>query len=994
MRYPAWLPFLLLAWQEFSTGQKALNYPEPAQRPPMDATVAIPPEAYVWADSVMATLTPDERVAQLFMVAAYSNKDARHEQATEDLVRRWGVGGLIFFQGTPGKQAALTNRYQKAAKVKLLIAGDYEWGLSMRLDSCPRFPWQMTLGAVQEDSLIFHVGAEMARQLKRLGVNVSFSPVLDVNNNPRNPIINARSFGEDRVQVMRKGLALAAGLQKNGVMACGKHFPGHGDTDKDSHKELPSILHPLERLDSVELFPFRAAVARGLQSVMVAHLYVPVLDSTKHLATSLSHQTVTGLLRRALGFQGLVFTDALNMSGVSKYFPPGQVEVLALKAGVDILLMPENVPLALEKIREAIQKGTLQSAELDARCRKVLAYKYVLGLNRWKPVDLKGLREDLWNPSFHLIQRKVVAASLTLLKNENELLPLGGYDTLRPVLVTVGAQEDEVFSRTLNFYLPFKIHRLPENPDSQQLKAAEEVVREGNLLVLSWHKAVNNPWKVQKIPDWLPSFTTKLARRVPTVAVVFANPYSLSAFPETIQVHGLLAAYQDIPEAQELAAQALFGALPVRGRLPVTASPFLRCGAGLDVVARPVLRFGIPEEAGFSSKALQKVDEIAQEGMTARAYPGCVVLAARHGLVFFYKAFGNTMYSGGEPVKKEDLYDLASVTKITATLPLCMMLYDQGRLNLKAVVGDYLAESRGSRVASLKIEDLLTHQAGLKAWVPFYQKTLRPGGKLREDFYSHTPDALHTLQVAEGIYVKPSIVDSVFQWIFETPVNTGQGYVYSDLGLYLMARICERLLGGRLDSLSSKLIFRKLGAYTTTYNPRLRFPVERIVPTAVDSSFRKQLLRGWVHDEGAALCGGVAGHAGVFSNAVDLAKVMQMYLNQGRYGTEVFFSPATVQEFTRCRFCKQGNRRALGFDRKEPGSKGPPCECVSLASYGHTGFTGTMAWMDPENGLLFIFLSNRIHPSPHNKILIDKNIRARIQQVFYDAMGKMMPDMD
>lgn len=994
MRLLGFIGFLLFSWLEFSVGQKAPAFTGDPPVIPMDARVPVPPQAYAWADSVMATLLPEERIAQLFMVAAYSNKDRKHVQATEELVRRYGVGGLIFFQGGPGRQASLTNTYQKAAKVKLFIAGDYEWGLSMRLDSCPRFPWQMTLGAIEDDSLIFKIGAEMARQLRRIGVNISFSPVLDVNNNPRNPIINARSFGEERANVLRKGLALAAGLQKNGVMACGKHFPGHGDTDKDSHKELPAILHPLERLDSVELYPFRGAIARGLQSVMVAHLYVPVLDSTRHLATSLSHQTVTGLLRRGLGFQGLVFTDALNMSGVSKYFPPGKVEALALRAGVDVLLMPEDVPLALEKIKGAIQEGQLTQEELDARCRRILVQKYLLGLHRWQPVPVKGIYEDLWSPSFHLINRKAVTASLTLLANRDNLLPLRGYDTLKPAILSIGAMDNELFSRYFNYYMPAQVIRVPDNPDTGTLKAAERTLQDYNLVVVTVHKSNQSPWKSYKIAESVPPFMERLSRRKPVVAVVFANPYSLAAFSSDLPISGLLMAYQDSPEAQDLAAQALFGAIPLKGHLPVSVGSRLKAGAGIRLASLPVLRFGLPEEAGIQSSALSRADAIAEEGIKARAYPGCVVLAARNGLVFYHKAFGTTTYTSGQSVSPDAIYDIASVTKITATLPLCIMLYDQGRLSLSASLSEYLPETRGTSVGDLRVEDILTHQAGLKAWIPFYQKTLDARGRPRPEYYSRRQDAVHSLQVAENMWVINSIVDSVYHWICQTPVQKNQGYVYSDLGLYLMAWVCERLMGQRLDSLADRHIFKPVGAAATGFNPRLRFLPERLVPTAADSSFRHQLLLGFVHDEGAALCGGVAGHAGVFSNALDLAKVMQIYLNGGSYGSRTFFSPATVQEFTRCRFCKHGNRRALGFDRRDPNGKGPPCDCVSLASYGHTGFTGTMAWMDPENGLLFIFLSNRIHPAPSNKTIQDKNIRARIQQVFYDAMGVGRPDMD
>lgn len=940
-----------------------------------------------WVDSVFNSLSADERLAQLYMLPAYSNKGAKAENEVLEQVKTLQPGGLIFFQGTPVKQAELTNAYQKVAKLPMLIAGDYEWGLAMRLDGVPKYPWQMTLGALRNDKLVTELAAIMAKEFKRIGVNVSFSPSLDVNNNPKNPIIGSRSFGDSRENVARLGAAFAKGLEENGVLACGKHFPGHGDTDKDSHKALPVIPFSRERLDSLEVYPFRK-MAKSIGSVMVAHLFIPAFDSTPNLPSSLSHNIITKLLREELGFEGLVFTDAMNMKGLSSGYGKGVADVRALKAGVDILLMPGDMALGMEKIKEALSLGELQQADLDEKCRRVLRAKYRVGLNKYKPVDLKNIEKDLFSTESNLINRKIAREAVTVLTNEQDILPLKGIERNKLAVLTLGEDSGETFANTLNLYAPVEKFSLPEGFTDADASKMLERLKGYDPVIISIHKSDKNPWKSFKITDAEKSLVTQASQRHKVILNVLASPYSLLGFPKVSSVSALVLSYQNNPFFAEQSAQVIFGAADAKGMLPVTLSSALPAGYGLFTQGNVRLGYVVPEELGIDSRKLVKVREIAEEGIKIGAYPGCVVLAAKDGKVFYNEAFGKHTYTGNQPVKNSDIFDIASISKITSTLPAVMQMYDAGALDLKGRYGKYVTLVEGTNKENLKIEDILTHQAGLTPWIPFYLKTLNTQKQLDTTFYSTTPVEGKKTQVADNMYIMDSYRDSMFIKMFaSTPKNVGK-YVYSDLSFYFLQMLVERWADIGLDVYAQKNFYTPLGATTLGFNPMKRFPRERILPTENDTVWRKQLIHGYVHDQGAAMMGGVAGHAGVFSNANDLAKIMQMYLNKGTYGGERYIEEKTVEEFTKCRFCINGNRRGLGFDRPEVSGKGTPCDCVSLLSYGHTGFTGTMAWMDPENGLLYIFLSNRVYPDAENRLLMSKDIRGRIQQVFYDAIGK------
>lgn len=970
--------------------------PQPARPDGLPRRSGQPPfltQSPLWADSVLSTLSLDERIAQLMMVAAYSNKDAKHEAEIEALIRERNIGGLIFFQGGPARQAKLTNRYQSAAKTPILIGMDLEWGLGMRLDSTMKFPHQMALGAVQDEAPITEMGEEIARQMRRLGVHVSFSPVVDVNNNPANPVINDRSFGEDRENVARKGIAYMRGLQQGGVIATAKHFPGHGDVDSDSHLTLPMIAHSRMRLDSLELYPFQRLVEEGLSAMMVAHLEVPALDSSKGLPSTLSRPIVSDLLSRELGFQGLVFTDALNMKGVANADKPGEIELRALLAGNDVLLFPQDPVKAIARIRKAVDDKELDPLVIDHKCLKLLRAKQWAGLDHVEHVKAEGIAEDLNTEQAEALRRKLYAGAITVLADHKELLPLRDLHKGRIASLVIGDTLNNAFQRSLSRYADVKLLRCDKALKKDSLMALLRSLEGCDRVIVSIHRT---SWRVKSdfgVPETAMDIVREIAARKPTVLTLFANPYRLTRAYGAHHLASIVVAYEENDDTQDLAAQAIFGAIGADGRLPVTASSFYQCGDGRTL--SPIGRMGYapPEAMGVRTIDLAAIDRIVQEGIAAKAYPGAQVLVAVEGEVIWNKAYGHLSYDGLQRVRTDDLYDLASITKVASTTLALMKLVDEGRVDLDQSVGHYLTEMEGEHPAHarMKLRDILTHQAGLKPFVPFQNKLMKDG-RLKTGVASDTASATHGVRVAEGLFIRNEYRDSLLNWVLDTPLEKKGEYVYSDMGYYLLQEMIERITGIALDRYVQEEFYRPLGATTLTYRPHERFAHARIAPTEDDKLFRQRVIRGDVHDPGAAIKGGVAGHAGLFGCANDLAKVMQMLANGGTYGGRRYLSDRVVNEFTKCQFCAPngtGNRRGLGWDKPvRDGKGGPTCECVSYASFGHTGFTGTMAWADPEQKVVYIFLSNRVHPSAATNKLVELGIRTKVQEAVHGAVAE------
>ncbi len=932
-----------------------------------------------WVDSIYAQMNFEEKVGQLFMVAAYSNKDSVHVNYIDKLIKENKIGGLIFFQGGPGRQANLTNRFQAKSKVPLFIGIDAEWGLSMRLDSTYKYPWNTTLGAIRDLKLIEEVGKNMAQEAKRIGAQFNFAPVIDINTNPKNPIIGNRSFGEDKMNVTDHAVALMQGIQSQGVFCTGKHFPGHGDTALDSHYALPLVSFSKDRIEKVELYPYKRMFDEGLVSVMVAHLNIPSLEPRENYPTSVSYNVVTDLLQNELGFEGLIFTDALNMKAASKFLKPGDIDLEAFLAGNDILLFAENVPLAVQKISEAYQKGLITDDRIAKSVKKILHYKFKAGLNHYKSIDTKNLSNDLNTTFKDALQYQLYEHATTVLKNKGNILPIKNLDQ-KIAYVKLGDDTNSSFVTTLKKYTEV-IEVSDTNLDSLEVK-----LKEYKTVIVGYHKS-DKAWKKHDFSDIELVWLQDIAKKNNVILDAFTKPYSLSSIPNFDDFEGVVMSYQNSDISQIVAAELLFGAIEPQGKLPVSINEEFKDGFGLITEKLNRLGFTAPENVGMSPKVLSQIDVLAKKAIDGKMAPGIQVLVARRGKVIFQKSYGYQTYEPITKVQNSDLYDMASVTKMVSTLPNVMQLFEQGKVNVDSKLGDMLPMLKGSNKYDISFKNLLSHYAGLQAWIPFYKTTLNADKSPSDKYYSLNSKEGFTTRVAENLYLRNDYQDSIMKQIVDSKLLEKKEYKYSDFTFILLKEYLEKTTGKTLDVLSSENFYKSLGMNNTTYNPLHKFDKSIIAPTELDTYFRHTLVQGYVHDMAAAMQGGVAGHAGIFSNAMDIAKMMQMYLQKGNYGNIQYFKPSTFDIFNTCYFCTEGNRRGLGFDKPQLGKEGPTCGCVSKSSFGHTGFTGTMAWADPDTEIVYIFLSNRTFPDSNVENKLSKeNIREDIQKVIQEAI--------
>lgn len=908
------------------------------------------------------------------------------------------------FQGGPVRQAQLTNRLQAVSKVPLLIAMDAEWGIAMRLDSTVRYPYQMTLGAIQgKDSLLYQMGANLARQARRLGMQVNFAPSVDVNNNPNNPVINFRSFGENKYEVARKALAYMRGMQDNRLLTSLKHFPGHGDTGTDSHYDLPLIGKSRAQLDSLELYPFRQLINAGASGVMIAHLSIPALDTTRNRPSTLSPAIVTNLLKNEIGFQGLVFSDAMNMKGLTKYYPSGQADELGIEAGMDVLEFTENVPAALAQIKQAVADGRISQASLDARCLKVLKAKAWSGLDHYQPIVLDNLVSDLNSVQDELLNRKLTEASLTVLKNDRNLLPLQRLDTLRIASVSVESDKLTAFQQMAANYTQVDHFNITSRTPDSTLALVRDSLKNYNLLLVDVHLNNIRPAAKYGLQAKTAALVGELVATGKAVVTVFGNAYALDklTFPaDTAQAgrnienaRAIVMPYQLTNYTEELSAQLIFGAIGASGKLPVTVNQRFRVGDGISIQSLGRLKYTIPEEVGIDGRYLaQQVDSLVNVGLAQKAFPGCVVQMARDGKVIFRKAYGNHTYDaslGAEPLptQLDDLFDMASVTKVSASTPALMRLVDEGKFNLNGKMVDYLPWLKNSNKADLAWRDVLTHQARLKAWIPFWMDTKNPDGTWKRKTFKAEQSGRYPIEVTDSLYEFKKYPKTIFQQIRDSPLNAKKEYVYSDLSFILYPQVVKRLTGEDFEDFLKTTFYRPLGATTLTFKPRRYYPLSRIVPTEYDSLFRKTLIWGRVHDEGAAMLDGLSGHAGLFGSANDLMKVYEMYRQMGSYGGQQFISTKTMAEFTRYQFPELGNRRGLGFDKPTFTYSGNGPKSATKASFGHSGFTGTWVWVEPDPAykLTYVFLSNRVYPTRNNNKISTLNIRTNVVEALYRA---------
>ncbi|MBZ0242294.1 MAG: serine hydrolase [Bacteroidales bacterium] len=940
-----------------------------------------------WVDSVYRSLSLEQRVGQLLNVRA-NQAGKPYDDQIDNYVRQYNIGGVTFFKGDARSQLIQTNRWQQMAQTPLMVGMDAEWGLGMRINNTISYPLQMTLGAVQDNRLIAKMGVQIAEQCKRMGIHINFAPVVDINSNPQNPVIGMRSFGEDPREVGLKSAAYGLALQQNGIIPSVKHFPGHGNTQTDSHYTLPVVDEPLPKLKKGALIPFQQLIDTGIESVMVAHLYMSSLAERQNLSSSLSYNVVTDLLQKQMGFSGLVITDALDMEGATAHAEDQNVSLMALMAGNDILLLPDNVPAAVAAIRDAAIRDSLVNKRVEESCRKILKYKYRAGLHQYRPVFAENLMEDLHKTEYKILVQQLFDQAITLLDNEQAVIPLiaANLSDKKVATLAIGLSETGTFQRGLNAYGLDATHFvLPDNLGEQQKIALLTSLESYDLVIVSVQNTNILAARKYGIKADHIDFYKKLSAKKDVILTLFASPYALDFFDKSKNTKAVVVAYQDKVEAQQSAAKAIMGKLSFGGKLPVNVNSNYELGQG--ILLEPYVSQSKLIQGFIDNKYTRKIDSIALDGIRRKAYPGCQIVALHKGALIYKKNFGFLTYDNLEPVEDNTLYDLASLTKILATTTAVMKLCEDSLLSLDDSLGKFFPYLTKTNKSSIRLEEILTHQSGFDGWIPYYLETISPNGPMLS-VYKDVPDTEFPFRVANNLYMNKYYKNRIFQQIADSKLKKKE-YRYSDIGFYFMPQIVELITNQPFEYYLSTNFYEPMGLTHTLFQPLNRFPPDSIAPTELDMTFRQQLLRGDVHDQGAAMLGGISGHAGLFSTALETAFLMQLFMDGGVFNEHQYLKPETVKYFTTASYKNKDNRRGNGFDMPPVNPKykyRTPGESASDASFGHTGFTGTFAWADPEHELVVVFLSNRVHPDSSNPLLMRLNIRTNIHELFYKAI--------
>ena len=964
------------------------------------------PEARAWADSVYATLTERQRVAQLMCPKVVTTRGANTLAQVRSLVKNEGVGALLFTEGTAAEHAEAINLAQELARVPILITADGEWGPAMRVSDIASFPRNMALGAISNDSLIYDYGRETARQCLALGMTVNFAPVADVNSNPRNPVIGSRAFGDDPDNVTRKVCAYSRGLEDGGMQSVAKHFPGHGDTESDSHKTLPYVGRSMEELEQVELVPFRGYVNSGLSGVMVGHISVPAIDKSG-IATSLSPKTYD-LLRKKLGFQGLIYTDAMGMKGAAD--PKGRNNALmALRAGADVIEC-SNAHTDIAAIMAALKSGKLKRSVIEDRCKRVLAYKYALGLTRPYTVDAGQARAIGNDATADAVNRNLVAASMTCLVNRDNLLPLRDLDERSIAVVCLGKPADNAFPAYCRRYARCTVFNAPNGAlTAAQLKQ----IKKYNTVIIGAfnHKAATKT-----------AFNT-LTKLPGAVGVLFNGPLRDTSFlsPST-KCQAVIEAYDNTALAGEYAAQAVFGGIRTDGRTPVAIPGIAESGDGI-VLPKTRLGYTTPAARGYGAWLTDSIDSICNDIIARGGTPGIQVIVAKGNDIIVDGAYGKLDKNGPE-VNNETMYDLASVSKALGTLPGIMMAVDSGYMDIDTPISQYIPGMRRDDKKDLLVKEFLFHETGMPPAISPYDivfdtttfkgRLITPkkdadhptwimpdawghkDAKLRKDLVSTVRTETFDRPIARGMWGSQATTDTLMNIIYGQKLRANKNYRYSCLNFCLLKDAEERATGVPHDKWADTRLWEPLGAWSITYNPADNgFDVSNIAPTEVDTYLRRQHLQGYVHDETAAFLGGVSGNAGLFANAGDLAKICRMWLNGGTYGGDTLMSPGVVKLFTTTK--SPTCHRGLGFDK--PNTERPEwsstIEEAGPQVYGHTGYTGPVFWVDPKNDIIFIFLTNRVNPTRDSKIFNASGVRGKLfRQVLRALAPEDMAEFD
>jgi beta-glucosidase-like glycosyl hydrolase/CubicO group peptidase (beta-lactamase class C family) len=909
-----------------------------------------PPAASPWIESTLKRLSLEEKVGQLVFVWTLGRYyPARSEQweELERLTTQRKLGGFIFSIGDVYEYAIQINKLQKKAEVPLLIAGDFEYGVGMRVRHSTTFPRAMALGATRDPKLVYEMAKATAREGRALGVHQNYAPTVDINNNPRNPVINTRAFGDDVKLVSDMSAAFVKGTQDGGMIATVKHFPGHGDSDIDTHLALPILSFGRDRFENFELVPFKEAFKVGALSVMVGHISVPAFDSVRGVPATVSPHVSTELLKDTMRFDGLVVSDAMRMRGVSEKYSPGEAAVLAVKAGIDLILMPVDADIAIDAVTAAVRRGEISEERINQSVRKLLGIKEYIGLNVNRFVDVDKVSEVVGTPEHEQLALDIARKAVTVLGNKNNILPLSKPAGRRILDVIISDSQDpadgQLFHRLLRERAgEVELAKVDPHSNAMEFESVVAKAQLAELLVCQLHLFTRSGEMTGFVePKQLQLVRALAALGKPIVAIAFGNPYVAMDLPA---FDAYVCAYSDAECMQQAVAEVLFAEEPARGKLPITIPGAFSFGDGVEY-PKLTLREGRPEEVGFDRTQLKKVDDVIQSAIRDSAFPGAALLVARNGVVVHNKGYGFLDYGiYSKPVNENTMYDLASVTKVIATTSAVMRLVDDGTLSLSDPIVKYLPQFGQKGKENITLYNLMVHNSGLPAWRRFYD-------------FCRDPQC---------------VIDSVFA----TPLvyKTGDSTVYSDLGLITIGKLVERVTGVGLDTFVDSVFFRPLGMRNTMFNPPPRL-WERIAPTEVDTFWQRTgvAVRGRVHDENAAVLGGVSGHAGLFSTTSDLAIMLQMLLNGGTYGGNRYIKEETVKQFVSRQSPKSS--RGIGWDTKSS-DRSFSGALTSMKTFLHTGFTGTSVVVDPEKNVIIVFLTNRVHPTRANTKIFD--VRPRV----------------
>ena len=930
-----------------------------------------------WVDSVYNTLTLEQRVGQLFNLRA-NDPNKEFNDYIDDYIERYNVGGVTFFRTDAEKLLKQANEWQSKAQTPMMIAIDGEWGIGMRINDGISYPYQMTLGAITNDSLIAEMGRQIAEQCARLGINVNFAPTVDVNNEPDNPVIGFRSFGEDPDNVAHKGLAYALALQTNAVLPSMKHFPGHGNTVTDSHYGLPVVKNSLEEINEVELVPFKYLIDNGVKGAMVGHLYFPALEPVANQSSSLSKIMVTDLLKTDLNYDGLIFTDGLEMKGAYNGMDPDSVCLQAIMAGNDVLLLPLDFEPSMQFIVDAANNNEEVNDRVEESCKKILRYKYRLGLNNYKEQRTENLQNDLHKNRYYALKQRLYNESVTMLVNKKGTLPLNPDSDKNIAVVTFG--KDKSISMKLSKKgIDNNAFLINVNASDEEIKRTAKQMRSYDYVILNIRNTSNYPSRNYGITASMVDFVKKVPNSTKLIINIFGNPYAVDKFSFGRNTAALLVGYEDNEMVENAIIDVIVGNRSPKGKLPVSLNKF-KCGYGLEFNG-----FLTPETLPVSlidNKYVHQIDSLILDAIEQKVFPGCQVLALKEGKIIYDKNYGKYTYEGESPVHYDAVYDIASLTKVFASTFAMMKLYDDGKIDLNSTLGDYFPFMNQSDKGDIKLIELLTHQSGFTPWIPIYKY-------VESSYLRECIDEEHTVRVARNLYLSDDFKYQIFDTIMNSELKEKK-YKYSDIGFYFIPSIVESITNQSFETFLEENFYDPLNLNHICFTPLNDIDITNIVPTENDNYFRNQLIHGDVHDQTAALFGGVSGHAGLFSNARDLAVMMQLLLNGGYANGTQFISEETINYFTSAPFADNENRRGIGFDKPDldPDAKYyTPSKQSSMSSFGHSGFTGTFAWADPENQLVVIFLSNRVYPTSDNDKISKLNIRTKIHDLFYKAVA-------